>query len=124
MSTLEQAVDQAAETARDAETEAAHGGEGKPEEGFVYDAKSWHSDCAEFLVSESVDTNDQLREELRSALRNMDFITQKGSSDSLRLMATKSMAGAASRIGFLVISNAIASGLTLENVGEYSDAKL
>jgi hypothetical protein len=122
MSTLEYEVDQAAEIARDAETEAEHGGEGV-EEFVVYNAKTWHSDCAEYLVSMSVEKNNRLREELRGALRNIEDINHF-STHEMKLLVTRSLAASANQIGFIVIANAIASGLTLENVGEYSDAKL
>ena len=119
--TTDAQLDKIVEDARADDVDAAFGGDETPEDVVPYTAETWHDACADYLRSDNAKTNDEIREKLRQAMQNMQYITQDLSSDSLRLMATRGVANAATCIGFAIISNAIANGLTLENVGDYSD---
>ena len=113
-------VAQIAEQVRDEETEAAHGGTGIDKPFFVYDADTWDADCADFLVSSDKVVNDRIREDLMLALQKIKYL-DGNESLSLNMIYMRGLSSAAVRIGYRVIENAVASGLTLENVGEYTE---
>lgn len=116
-------LDRIIEQARDSDVDALMGDE-KPlpfqmaarPEGFVYDRESWHADCADKLYG-TVLMNDRLRNELRQAIwwhNRQDAMSTHG-----KLIDAAMLVNYLSRIGAVILTNAIENGLTETNLGEF-----
>lgn len=81
-----------------------------------YTMATWHIDCADFMVSDKPEHNEEIRLELQKALYWYATFAWQGKPES-NLWRSNGLMLAANSIGIRVIQNAIANGLTAEKVG-------
>ena len=114
---MERMADRSAAAAKAEDVEREHGGDGK-QTGFVYTARTWNSDCANYLVSTSAERNNEVRRHLQRALNILDYAK---SFTGPTVFQSQMVAADCLRLGFQILQNAIDNGLTLENVGADDD---
>lgn len=103
---LQERLDRAVEQSRAADMEKA------AEAPSIYDKESWERDCAGLI------TNEELRYDIQRALFWIEA-TQNGLETTQGVFrCAKRITDAAQSIGMTVIQNAIAKGLTVENIGK------
>jgi len=86
-------------------------------EEFVYDAASWHSDCADIITSMDIDKNDKLRTDLRHALKHLGYLMENPYGKQTQLGTAHLSQMYAMSIGNRIIANALDNHMTYEKLG-------